>query len=66
MIEDAKKGGLAGGYAGSQHPNSKRALAEMLQDTTHQKYASHCSNHVRRGIVKLGCEFCMNPPSAEG
>lgn len=55
---DAQKGGLAGGSKGAANPASRKALKVLTQDRKHQRYASHCSNHVRRNIVKPGCEFC--------
>lgn len=55
---DAQKGGLAGGSKGAANPNSKAALKAMLQDREHQRYASHCSNHVHKNRVNPRCEFC--------
>jgi hypothetical protein len=63
MILDAKKGGLAGGYAGSQHPNSKAAWRAMLKNSDHQRAAGrvggHVSNHVNKGRFNPLCEFCL-------
>lgn len=57
-ILDGQKGGLVSGPIAAKHPNSKRALAALLQDRDHQRYAAHCSNHTRRNFFKQGCEWC--------
>jgi hypothetical protein len=62
---DGQQGGLIGGFKGSQNPASKAALMAMTQDRRHQRYAAHCGMHRNRGVVKITCEFCMNPPSGE-
>ncbi len=58
MLLDGQKGGLIGGPIAAKHPNSKAALKALTQDRDHQRYASHCSNHVRLGRPKISCEFC--------
>jgi hypothetical protein len=57
-IEDARQGGLLGGSLGAANPASIKALFALTQDRQHQRFASHRSNHIRRGRLKPDCDFC--------
>lgn len=64
-LKASAEGGRIGGPIAAAHPNSIAALAALCQDRQHQRYASHCSAHVRRGRIKVGCEFCEELISRE-
>jgi hypothetical protein len=45
----------------SSLPQSKAALKTFYTNKEHQKYASHFARHIRNGLAKVGCRYCINP-----
>jgi hypothetical protein len=55
---DGQKGGLIGGPIAGANPRSREALLALCNDRQHQRYASHCGQHVKRCRPNPRCEFC--------